>query len=88
MVAAALFLLCPDGQGECPATHLVQGEDDEGSSAAGVDDHAHELGVDGAEVAVPCHLGDADVIVTLVSFQGLTKDVTELAAPHNLLGHG
>lgn len=78
----------PRRAGECPATHLVQGQHYEGSSAAGVHDHGHEFGVDGAEVAVPRHLGDPDVIVTLVSFQGLTKDVTELAGPHNLLGHG
>lgn len=69
-------------------THLVQGQHHEGSSAAGVHNHGHEFGVNGAEVAVPRHLGDADVIVALISFQSLTKDVTKLTASHNLPGHG
>lgn len=68
--------------------HLVEGQHHEGPATAGVHDHGHKLGVHGAEVAVPGHLGDSDVIVALVSFRSLTEDVTELAGPHNLPGHG
>lgn len=69
-------------------THLAQGQHHEGSSTTGVHNHGHKFGVDGAEVAVPCHLGDSDVIVALVSFRRLTKDVTELTAPYDILEHG
>ena len=68
--------------------YLAQGQHHEGPSAARVHDHGHELGVHGAEAAVPGHLGDSDVIVALVGFQSLAKDVAELTAPHNLPGHG
>lgn len=68
--------------------HLAQGQHHEGPSATGVHNHGHKFGVNRAEVAVPCHLGDSDVIVALVSFHGLTKDVTELAGPHHLPEHG
>lgn len=68
-------------------THLVQGQHHEGSSTASVHNHGHKLGVNRAEVAVPGHLGDSDVIVALVSFHSLAKDVTELTGPHNLPGH-
>lgn len=71
-----------------PVTHLAQGQHHEGSSTTGVHNHGHKFWVDGAEVAVPCHLGDSDVIVALVSFRRLTKDVTELTAPHNIPEHG
>lgn len=69
-------------------THLGQGQHHEGSSATGVHNHGHKFGVDRAEVAVPCHLGDSDVIVALVSFQSLAKDVTELTGSYNPPGHG
>lgn len=69
-------------------THLVQRQHHEGSSTTGVHNHGHKLGVDRAEVAVPCHLGDSDVIVALVSFHTLTKHMTKLTGPHNLPGHG
>lgn len=69
-------------------THLAQRKHHEGAAAAGVHDHGHEFGVDGAEVAVPGHLGDADVIIALVSLEGLAEDVAELAGPHNVPGHG
>lgn len=69
-------------------THLTQRKHHEGAAAAGVHDHGHEFGVDGAEVAVPGHLGDADVVVALVSLQGLAEDVAELAGPHDVPGHG
>lgn len=71
-----------------PVTHLAQRKHHEGSPTAGVYNHGHKLGVNGAEIAVPGHLGDSDVIVALVSFHSLAKDVTELAGPHNLSGHG
>lgn len=71
-----------------PVTHLAQGQHHEGSSTTGVHNHGHKFGVNRAEVAVPCHLGDSDVIVALVSFHSLTEDVTELTGPHNLPEHG
>lgn len=71
-----------------PVTHLAHGQHHEGAAAAGVHDHGYKLGVNGAEVAVPRHLGDSDVIVALVGFQSLAKDVAELTGPHNLPGHG
>ena len=71
-----------------PVTHLAQGQHHEGSSATGIHNHGHKLWVYGAEVAVPRHLRDSDVIVALVSFHSLAKDVTELTGPHNLPGHG
>lgn len=71
-----------------PLTHLGQGQHHEGSSATGIHNHGHKFGVDRAEVAVPCHLGDSDVIVALVSFQSLAKDVTELTGSYNPPGHG
>lgn len=71
-----------------PVTHLAQRKHHEGSPTAGVHNHGHKLGVNRAEIAVPGHLGDSDVIVALVSFHSLAKDVTELAGPHNLSGHG
>lgn len=82
------ILLCASLTRVFPVTHLAQGQHHEGSSAARVHNHGHKLGVHGAEVAVPCHLGDSDVIVALVSFQSLAKDMAELAAPDNLPGHG
>lgn len=71
-----------------PCTHLGERQHDEGAAAAGVHDHGHELGVDGAEVAVPGHLGDANVIVTLVGLQRLPEDVAELAGAHDAPRHG
>lgn len=72
--------------------HLLQGKDDEGSSAAGVDDDGDEFGVDGAEGAVPRDPGDADVIVALVVSHRLAENVTELAlshdSPHHICGAG
>lgn len=69
-------------------TYLGQGQHHEGSSTAGIYNHGHKLRIDGAKVAVPGHLGDSDVIVALVRFHTLTKDVTELTGPHNLPRHG
>lgn len=69
-------------------THLAQRKHHEGAATAGVHDHGHEFGVDGAEVAVPGHLGDADVIIALISLEGLAKDVAELAGPYDVPGHG
>lgn len=69
-------------------THLGERQHDEGAAAAGVHDHGHELGVDGAEVAVPGHLGDTNVIVTLVGLQRLAEDVAELAGAHDAPRHG
>ena len=68
--------------------HLAQGQHDEGPPTAGVHDHGHELGVDGAEVAVPRHLGDADVIVALVGLEALAEDMAEFTGSHYLPGHG
>lgn len=69
-------------------THLAQGQHHEGPPAAGVHNHGHKLGVNGAEVAVPRHLGDPDVVVALVGFGGLAEDVAELTVPNKTPGHG
>lgn len=69
-------------------THLGEWQHDEGAAAAGVHDHGYELGVDGAEVAVPGHLGDAHVVVALVGLERLAKDVAELAGAHDAPRHG
>lgn len=71
-----------------PETHLAQGQHHEGSSATGFHDHGHKFWINGAEVAVPGHLGDSDVLVALVGLCSLSKDVTELAVPHKTPGHG
>lgn len=71
--------------------HLLQGKDDKGSPAAGVDDDGNKFGVDGAEGAVPRDPGHADVIVALVVPHRLAENVTELAlshnSPHHICGH-
>lgn len=75
-------------EGTLSLTHLVQRQHNERSSTTGVHNHGHKFGVNGAEAAIPGHLGDSDVVVALVRFQALTKDVTELTGPYNLPGHG
>lgn len=82
--------VCPPARPRCSIgpTHLVEWQHDEGAAAAGVHDHGDELGVDGAEVAVPGHLGDANVVVALVGLERLAEDVAELAGAHDAPGHG
>lgn len=65
----------------------MQRQDQEGTAAAGLDDNGDELGVDGAEGAIPCDSGDADVIVALVVSHRLAEDVAELALSHNSPQH-
>lgn len=67
--------------------HLAQGQDDESSSTAGIHNHGHKFGVDRAEVAVPGHLGDPDVIVALVRLYRLAKNMAELTGPDHLPRH-
>lgn len=67
--------------------HLAQGQDNKSSSTTGIHNHGHKLGVDGAEVAVPGHLGDPDVIIALVCLHRLAKDVAELTGPDHLPRH-
>lgn len=67
--------------------HLAQGQDNKSSSTTGIHNHGHKLGVDGAEVAVPGHLGDPDVIIALVCLDRLAKDVAELTGPDHLPRH-
>lgn len=62
--------------------------DQERSSAAGFDDDRQELWVDGAEGAVPRHLGNADVVIALLGLDRLAKDVAKLALPHDAATHG
>lgn len=69
-------------------TDLNQGQYQECSSAAGFNDDRQELWVDGAEGAVPRHLGNTNVIVTLLSLDRLAKDVAKLALPHDAATHG
>lgn len=69
-------------------TDLRDGQDQERSSAAGLNDDRQELWVDGAEGAVPRHLGDPDVIVALLRLDVLAKDVAKLALPHDAATHG
>lgn len=69
-------------------THLAERQHDEGAAAAGVHNHGDELGIDGAEVAVPGHLGDAHVVEALVGLERLAEDVAELAGAHDAPRHG
>ncbi|KAG9350020.1 hypothetical protein JZ751_026373 [Albula glossodonta] len=59
----------------------------ESTPSAGIHDHGDKLWIDGAEVTVPGHLGDPDVIVTLICLHSLTKNMTELTSPDHLPGH-
>ncbi len=68
-------------------TDLREGQDQERSTSAGFNDDRQELWVDGAEGAVPCHLGNADVIVSLLSLDHLAEDVAKLALPHDAATH-
>jgi len=67
--------------------HLAQGQYNKSSSTTGIHNHGHKLGVDGAEVAVPGHLGDPDVIIALVCLHRLAKDMAELTGPDHLPRH-
>lgn len=69
-------------------TDLREGQHEEGPPSAGFDDDRQELWVDGTEWAVPRHLGDPDVIVRLLSLDGLAEDVAKLALPHDAATHG
>lgn len=69
-------------------TDLREGQHEEGPPSAGFDDHRQELWVDGTEWAVPRHLGDPDIIVRLLSLDGLAEDVAKLALPHDAATHG
>lgn len=75
---------CPTPQ---KVAHLLQGQDNEGSPTAGVDDDGNEFGVDSTEGAVPRDPGHADVIVALVVPHRLAENVTELALSHNSPHH-
>lgn len=66
----------------------MERQDQKCSSSAGFNDDCQELGIDGAEGAVPCHLGHANVVVTLLSLDRLAKDVTKLTLPHDAATHG
>lgn len=81
----------PSAAQECfpfDLTDLREGQDQERTSTAGFNDDRQELWVDGAEGAVPRHLGDTDVIVGLLSLDRLAKDVAKLTLPHNAATHG
>lgn len=69
-------------------TDLGDGQDQERSASARFNDDRQELWVDGTEGAVPRHLGDADVVVGLLSLDRLAEDVAKLALPHNAATHG
>lgn len=69
-------------------TDLRKGQDQKRSSSTGFNDDCQELWIDGAEGAVPCHLGHTNVIITLLSLYRLAEDVTKLALPHDAATHG
>lgn len=69
-------------------TDLRERQDQEGPASTGFHDDRQELGVDGAEGAVPRHLGHTDVIVRLLGLDRLAEDVAELALPHDAATHG
>lgn len=69
-------------------TDLRDGQDQECSSSTGLDDHRQELWVDRAEGTVPRHLGNTNVIVSLLGLDRLAEDVAKLALPHNAATHG
>ena len=68
-------------------TDLGDGQDEERSSSTGFNDDRQELGVDGAERAVPRHLGNSDVIVHLLCLDTLAEDMAELTLPYNAATH-
>lgn len=58
-------------------------ENEESSTTTGFNDYGNKLGVDCTEGAVPCDPWHPDIIVALVIFYRLAKDVTEFATPYN-----
>lgn len=68
--------------------HLVQRKNNECSSTTGIHYHGYKLGVDGAEVAVPGHLGNPDVIIALVCLYRLAEDMAKFTGPNHPWGHG
>jgi len=63
------------------ASHLADGNDEEGPSSAGFDDNGDEFGVDRTEAGVPRHAGHPHVVDAVLGFPRLGKDVAELALP-------
>lgn len=74
--------------GSIHVTDLGERQDQEGPASARFHDDRQELWVDGAEGAVPRHLGHPDVIVRLLGLDRLAEDVAELALPHDAATHG
>lgn len=69
-------------------TDLREGKDQECSSATGLYNDCQELWVDSTEGTIPCHLGNADVVVTLLSLHRLAKDMPKLTLPYDAATHG
>lgn len=68
--------------------YLGQWQDQEGSTSAGFHNDGQEFGVDGAKIPIPCHLGNTDVVVTLVGLDWLSVDMAELTGSHDFAAHG
>lgn len=68
--------------------YLGQWQDQEGSTTTGFYHDGQEFGVDGAKISIPCHLGNADVVVALVGLDWLPIDMAELTGSHDFAAHG
>jgi len=64
-------------------TNLVQSKHQEGSSTSCLSDDCQIFGVHGAELRIPCTLGDANVIIALVTLCPLAEDMTKFALTNN-----
>ncbi|KAK0149436.1 hypothetical protein N1851_009834 [Merluccius polli] len=92
-----LFSLLPSGKRyrsiSCRTTRMLnsffaQAVRLEGPSPASLYDDSDELGVDGAEGAVPGDARHPDVVDAMLRFPGLGEDMAELALPDNSPSEG
>ncbi|TNN67299.1 hypothetical protein EYF80_022406 [Liparis tanakae] len=88
LINSVVFAACHRDISPSDLTDLREGQHQERSSSAGFNDDCQELWVDGAEGAVPRHLGNANVIVALLGLDRLAEDVAKLTLPHNAATHG
>lgn len=58
-------------------------QNDESTSTRRLDDDCQELWINSTKGGVPTALGDADVVVALLTLQSLSVDVTKFGASHN-----
>lgn len=63
--------------------NLADGDHEENPAASRFDDDGNELGVDGAQRAVPRHPRHSHVVQAVLGFPCLREDMAELALPHH-----